>query len=144
MLYQSTNLPDFTVLNIGLSPGIWHQDSMYSESKIKISAGPPSLIDPGNLPFTDLVRVDAGFRVTDARASIGERPNLCVARLPTNGMDRVLQLGLKSVARENAQSFSTHFFKGDSSSCPRIYGVPGRNVCITPASDASCLAKSEE
>ena len=70
---------------------------MYCESSINKSAGPPSLIDPVTCcPGVELSSVVAGFLVTATNASIGERPNLCVARLPTKGIDRVLQFGLKS------------------------------------------------
>ena len=93
---------------------------MYCESSNNKSAGPPSLIDPATCPDVEFSRVVAGFLVTATNASIGERPNLCVARLPTKGMDKVLQLGLKSVAKEKGQLFSIHCLNGVSRSCPRM------------------------
>ena len=89
---------------------------MYGESSINKSAGPPSLIEPVTSPSVELSSVVAGFLVTATRASIGESPNLCVARLPTNGIERVLQLGLKSVAKEKAHLFSIHCVYGVSKS----------------------------
>ena len=93
---------------------------MYSESSINKSAGPPCLIEPDNGPPVELCSVVAGFLVTATSASIGESPSLCVARLPTKGMDRVLQFGLKSEAKEKAQLLLIHCFNGDSKSCPKM------------------------
>tara|TARA_Y100000766_G_scaffold158223_1_gene136022 strand:+ start:200 stop:442 length:243 start_codon:yes stop_codon:yes gene_type:complete len=53
-----------------------------------------------------------GFLVLAANAVIGSIPHLCMAREPTNGIEIVLQLGLKSEAIEKAHEFSTHFFIG--------------------------------
>ena len=62
-------------------------------------------IVPGNSPPEYPIVVD-GFLVLAARADNGSIPHLCVASEPTNGIDIVLQFGLKSVAIENAHEFS--------------------------------------
>ena len=93
---------------------------MYCESSNNKSAGPPSLIEPVTCPGVELSSVVAGFLVTATNASKGESPILCVARLPTKGIDRVLQFGLKSVAKENSQLFSIHCLNGVSRLCPNM------------------------
>ena len=71
------------------------------------SAGPPTCIEPTQFSNSSF-NVDAGFLVHATNAVNGSIPILCVAKLATNGNERVWQFGLKSVAKEKIQLLSQH------------------------------------
>ena len=96
------------VFKIGLWPGDWHHDSMFSEFNWLKFAIAPTEMTP--CTSTDSVsKAVAGFLVTAASAAIGSILRRCATRDPVIGIDSDWQLGLKSVASVHGHSSSMHF-----------------------------------
>ena len=100
------------LLENGFSPGVWHQPSTSLDHTIFRLAVWPSAIMPVIESSSNVV---AGLTVLAISDASGSSPIRVQHKLETNGRERILQLGLKSVARENGQPFSIQSLNGKSS-----------------------------